>query len=479
MVFSSLFFLFGFLPAFFALYFLAPATRRNTVLLIGSGLFYAWGAPRFVPVVLATSWIDFRLSKQIGDESLGQRRRKLLLALTITLNSAILLYFKYANFFVGQINEALAAFGTGPVGWVEVALPIGISFITFEKISYLVDVYTRRVKPAPTFGTYLLFLALFPHLIAGPIFRYHDVAEQLLARTVRLEDLFYGMQRFILGLAKKVLIADPLSEVVEKVFGLRYLDLSPGFAWLGALAYALQIYYDFSGYSDMAIGLGRMMGFHFLENFDRPYLAQSVSEFWRRWHISLSNWMREYLYYPLGGNRGGRVRTAFNLWTVFLVSGLWHGANWTFLFWGFYHGLFLILDRLFLLKALRRIPSVCRTALTFVIVIFGWIPFRSPNLREAFTYWHRMLQIFAEAPHQRGPLLAEVISNRALFAFAVGAALAFLPWTTTMRPSLMPSRTPRTVLGTAALGTVAIGLFFLSTLALTNSQFHPFIYFRF
>jgi alginate O-acetyltransferase complex protein AlgI len=478
MVFSSVLFLFAFLPVFFLVYFILPLRFRNAWALVGSGAFYAWGAPSFIGIALGTSAVDYVISRRLQARDLSESKRKFLLWCGILLNLSLLFYFKYANFFIEQVDDVLDFFDRGSIHWTAVALPIGISFITFEKISYLVDVWARKVQPAPTFVTYLLFLALFPHLIAGPIFRYHDISDQLLNRPLRMDDVFRGFVRFSLGLAKKSLLADPLSEVVDKIFHLHSYSLTPAYAWLGAACYALQIYFDFSGYSDMAIGLGRMMGFHFLENFNRPYISLSVTEFWRRWHISLTNWMREYLYIPLGGNRVSPRRTAVNLWTVFLLSGLWHGANWTFIVWGCWHGFFLILERNFLLSRLERVPAVLRSCYTLFAILLSWVIFRSENLSESLEYIQRMFSFTGTALYERTPRLADIINNRAATAVVIGTILAVCPDSIMESARCFFSAT-RCELRTAACGIACLLLFFLSTLSLVNSQFHPFIYFRF
>jgi alginate O-acetyltransferase complex protein AlgI len=329
-----------------AAYYAAPARHRNAVALAASAFFYAWGAPRFVIVLFASGLVDYVLGRELPEGRRAPRARKGILALAVVLNVALLLYFKYANFFVGELNGWLARLGMDGVSWAGVALPIGISFFTFQKLSYLVDVYRGVAQPARNAGDYLLYVALFPQLIAGPIVRYHDVARQLVARDYTRERFFTGMLRFGQGLGKKVLVANTMAEVADAAFGAAPATLSFGWAWVGVLAYAFQIYFDFSGYSDMAIGLGRLLGIEFLENFNRPYISRSITEFWRRWHISLSNWMREYLYVPLGGNRKGTARTYLNLWVVFLISGFWHGAAWNFVAWGAFHGFFLCFDKL-------------------------------------------------------------------------------------------------------------------------------------
>ena len=469
MVFSSLIFLFGFLPAVLSAYYAVPRRARNAVLLLASAIFYFWGAPRFFLVLLGAAVFDYNIARLIH-RSESERVRSQLLALGLTCNVLFLGYFKYANFFLHELNGILAAFHLGEIAWTGVVLPIGISFITFEEMSYLIDVRRRVTTPAPNFPTYALFLCFFPHLIAGPIFRYHDVADQLVGRIHSRALFFEGIWRFCRGLAKKTLIADPVAKIADSLFALDLSSLTPGYAWLAVLSYTIQIYFDFSGYSDMAIGLGKMFGFNLVENFNRPYIADSITDFWRRWHISLSNWMREYLYIPLGGSRRGNLRTYGNLWIVFLLSGFWHGANWTFLLWGAFHGFFLILDRLVVLEHGKNLPIALRRAYTFLIVVFGWALFRADSAGQAFALWQRLCFIGSGSA---SILLTDIASNRAL-AILLAASLS---------ATLLPARLP-TVPGFAAIrslskGCLALALFFLSTLSLVNSQFHPFIYFRF
>jgi alginate O-acetyltransferase complex protein AlgI len=337
MPFSSVLFLHLFLPAFLAVYWLVPRAAKNGVAIGASLLFYAWGAPRFLPVVVGLGVVDYFVSHAIHrarQDVATHRRARLLLVAGIAMHLSVLAYFKYSNFFVGQLDDLLGSLGAGHVAWTKVVLPIGISFITFEEISYLSDVYRGDARPARRLSQYVLFLTLFPHSIAGPIFRWKDLEAQLAERTESLALVQSGFERFARGLAKKVLIADSVGVIADGVFALHGEQVTPALAWLGAAAYAVQIYFDFSGYSDMAIGLGRMIGFSFKENFNQPYVAASFTEFWTRWHISLSSWLRDYLYVAVGGNRRGPRRTLVNVMIVFLLSGLWHGAAWNFVLWG-------------------------------------------------------------------------------------------------------------------------------------------------
>lgn len=341
MVFSSVLFLFYFLPIFFLVYILIPVKLRNTWALIASLLFYAWGAPIFVFVVSGIIVIDFFIVNKIYESQDRSLRRKLL-TVSVILKVGLLAYFKYANFFIENIDVVLQAAGFSKIPWTQVALPIGISFFTFQALTYSVDVYRKVHAPLKSIGDYLLYILLFPQLIAGPIVRYNEIADQLEDRheNENFDNRVLGLFRFIIGLSKKVLIANVLGAEADKAFAFSQDELTSNIAWIGILAYTFQIYFDFSGYSDMAIGLGRMMGFKFPENFNNPYVSQNITEFWRRWHITLGRFMRDYLYIPLGGNRVTVSRMYFNLAFVFIVSGFWHGAAWNFLIWGAYHGFF-------------------------------------------------------------------------------------------------------------------------------------------
>ncbi len=347
MVFASPVFLFVFLPLTLLGYFAVPSKFRNVFLLLASLFFYAWGETIYVLIMLASIALNyfFGILIEQGMQAPTGGRGRLALAAGITVNLLLLVYFKYANFLADNLNVSLARLSLPEIALGPVHLPIGISFFTFHAISYLVDIYRRQCTAQRTFVQCALYIALFPQLIAGPILRYRDMASQLISRTVTAAGFSAGIQRFVFGLAKKLILANPLGELADKVFAIPSGDLTAGPAWLGIICYGLQIYLDFSAYSDMAIGLGRMFGFHIMENFDYPYISLSIREFWRRWHISLSTWFRDYLYIPMGGNRGAAWRTYLNLTTVFLLCGLWHGASWNFVIWGLLHGVYLVLER--------------------------------------------------------------------------------------------------------------------------------------
>lgn len=478
MLFSSFVFLFAFLPVTLAAYYLCPPRGRNAVLLAASLVFYSWGAPRFVLVLVGAAWVDWMISRAIAAEPVpGLRRRQWLIA-SLVLNLGLLGWFKYATFAAAQFGRLSQALGFEVEPLLTVALPLGISFFTFHKISYVVDVYRGVSAPAASFGLCLLYLLFFPHLIAGPIVRYHDVDRQLLARAHTATRFLSGICRFCVGLAKKVLIANTLAQTADAVFDAPPGNLYPAVAWIGVLAYSFQIYFDFSGYSDMAIGLARMFGIEFLENFDRPYLARSFTEFWQRWHISLSRFMRDYLYIPLGGNRRGPIRVYANLWIVFLVSGLWHGAAWTFVAWGAYQGLFLSLDRLFWGRVVERLPRVVTIPINFLLVTLGWAIFRAADLDRALAFMGRLFVAGVPASGDLPLLMARVLSNRGLTMMILAALICFLPALPGPARILdfLTARDERHLLRATGLSLV---LFVLSFLALANSAYNPFIYFRF
>ena len=379
MVFSSGIFLFIFLPVFLGLYYLTPFKFRSFLILLGSYLFYAWWRVDFLVLLAGITVVAYGFALQI-EKTVDARVKFRLLSFAVSLNLLALAYFKYANFGIASLNSLLEKLGVHSVSWTPVILPIGLSFFIFHAISYLVDIYRREARPTQNIIDFAAFIALFPHLIAGPVLRYHLLAEQFRARVHSWDRFSRGATRFMLGFTKKVLLADTIAPLADAVFLLEH----PAFldAWLGALAYTMQIFFDFSGYSDMAIGLALMMGFEFPENFWHPYISRSITEFWRRWHISLSSWLREYLYFPLGGNRYGTARTYFNLATTMVLGGLWHGANWTFIIWGAWHGGILALERA--LKG-RRAPLSSWVTIpgTMLLVVIGWVFFRSENFGAA------------------------------------------------------------------------------------------------
>ncbi len=473
MVFSSTLFLFYFLPSFLLLYYAVPARLKNAVALLASLGFYAWGGLHFLGLFLASVVVNFVLIRYMDATSQRSRKRVFLL-LSIVLNVGMLFYFKYANFFLDNASAVRSYLGGPALTWEKVVLPIGISFFTFEKLTYTIDVYRGVNKPLKSFWDFLLYIMLFPKMIAGPIVRFHEIAGQLTDRSAfdTVDQKLAGLFRFGIGLAKKVLIANVLGEQADLIFKMNPATLSAPLAWLGAVAYTFQIYFDFSGYSDMAIGLGRMMGFQFPENFNNPYISRSITEFWQRWHITLGRWMRDYLYIPLGGNRVKPSRLYVNLWTVFILSGFWHGAAWNFIAWGAFHGLFLVLDRLFLLRLSRRLGSFSIVP-TFLITVVGWVLFRSETLGGALAYAGRMFAGGTSSLPYFTPEFWTTLTLASGFAF-----LAALP--TVERRALRVLAAEHLTLPRAlALSITTAVLLILSVSYVLSSSFNPFIYFRF
>jgi alginate O-acetyltransferase complex protein AlgI len=475
MVFSSILFLLYFLPAFLLLYFIVPKKAKNAVLLLSSILFYSWGAPKFILVILSTTLIDFLLVKKIA-KSDSTKTRKSLLLISVSLNIGLLFYFKYVNFFIENFNAIFHQLGLSEIPWVSVILPIGISFYTFETITYVVDVYRKEHEPLHNFWDYLLYILFFPKLIAGPIVRYQDFARQLQSRysNENLTNRIQGFFRFVIGLSKKVLIANQLGLAADSIFIWDYQLLDSFSAWMALLAFSFQLYFDFSGYSDMAIGLALMLGIKIPENFDNPYVSKSVTEFWRRWHISLGNWMKNYLYIPLGGNQSSKKsRVYLNLWLVFIASGFWHGASWNFILWGAYHGLFLILERSLLKPFYQKLNETIQMALTFFIVIIGWVLFKVNSISPVFTFYKKLFTFnFHDTLHLFDMEFYTYLSIAILFAFFTATRqgkkvhdIVFLDQGAFWKKLIsLP---------------VALFLLILCICSITGFHFNPFIYFRF
>ena len=376
MLFSSTIFLSIFLPGLICVYFTIKKELQNYVLLLFSLVFYAWGEPRYLSIMIIVILINYLSAILIS----YTKNKRVILILSIFINLSILIYFKYFNFIIENINKLKL----NPLPTLNIIMPIGISFFIFQAISYVFDVYKNEVPVQKNIYKLALYVSFFPQLIAGPIVKYHEVQKEIENRETNLENFYLGLFRFIIGLSKKVLIANTLGEVADKVFLTDILMIDYKITWIGAICYSLQLYFDFSGYSDMAIGLGRIFGFYFLENFNYPYISRSITEFWRRWHISLGTWFKEYLYIPLGGNRKSSRRTYLNLLLVFIVTGLWHGASWTFVIWGLWHGIFIILERKIKIENYnKKYQIIIRNIYTILIVIIGWVFFRSENLNKS------------------------------------------------------------------------------------------------
>ncbi len=426
MVFSSTLFLFIFLPTviicYFGLNYIFANRLRNLVLLVFSYIFYLFGAADFLLILMGSTIADFFIAHAIHK---SKTHKKLWLICSIVLNIGLLFWFKYANFMAEQLSPLISYTGFSTQNWSRIILPVGISFFTFQKLSYTIDLYKGKLRPITNFIDYAMYAAMFPQISAGPIVRFTEIRDQVMER-VETWDLFYGGAfRFCWGLCKKVMIADACGRIANSIFNLSPQLLETKTAWLGAFAYTLQIYFDFSAYSDMAIGLGMMLGFRFPENFNRPYSAISLTDFWRRWHMSLSRWFRDYLYLPLGGNRKGKGRTYLNLILVFLLCGLWHGANWTFIFWGAYHGVFLIAERLTGVRDMdaAKFP-VLRRGVTLLLVMFGWVFFKSQTIGHAFSYIAAMFS-FNDLPIPE--VVGEILNLKNMVFFLIAAASVFLP----------------------------------------------------
>ncbi|MFC4304004.1 MBOAT family O-acyltransferase [Cohnella boryungensis] len=468
MVFSSVLFLFCFLPLVLALYFAVPFKCKNAILLIFSLIFYAWGEPRYVALMIVSILMNYGYGIWIDQAKNREKKRSAILTFAIIANLGLLGFYKYANFLVDFLNSALHT----DLYLKPVPLPIGISFYTFHALSYLIDVYRRKEQAQRNLFSLSLYITFFPQLVAGPIIRYNAVAAQLSKRVFSSVQFAEGIRRFILGLSKKVILANPLGSVADTVFAASAADLSTGSAWIGIIAYTLQIYFDFSGYSDMAIGLGKMFGFEFAENFNYPYVAKSVTEFWRRWHISLGSWFRDYVYIPLGGNRTAPWKMYRNLLIVWTLTGFWHGASWTFICWGIYYGALIAAEKAGLEKRLARIYPL-NHAYVLVLVMVGWVFFRADSFSYATDFLAAMF-------YSRGN---EIFDSQALsllsmnwlhFAAAIVVAAPVYPKLQKLRLGKAHD-----FARTAATFLLTFFLFAEVILYLVSSTYNPFLYFRF
>jgi alginate O-acetyltransferase complex protein AlgI len=477
MVFSSPSFLFLFLPVTLVLAYLSHRFKlRNTILLILSMFFYIFGEGELILLMFGSITLNYFIGKWIG-----RSKTKTAVATGVALNILILVVFKYTSFFIDNINYLLIYLGADALPQVKIKLPVGISFYTFQSMSYLIDVYRRQNEPQKSYVDLALYVCLFPQLIAGPIVRYKDVADQIKSRSLNSGKFRDGLQRFIIGLGKKVIIANSLGSAADLAFGMNPLELSSGAAWFAIICYSLQLYFDFSAYSDMAIGLGKMLGFDFLENFRFPYKSKSIREFWQRWHISLSNWFRDYLYIPLGGNRVSPRRVYFNLFIVFFLTGLWHGASWNFVIWGLIHGMFMIIERVGFGKILSRMPNILQHVYTIFIAVVAWVFFRAPDL-EASTGFISAMAGFKTS----GAIPAAMFMNReVLVALAAGILMSVNGFNFSMRrfvESIYNSGINKSYFKSIwrnlrSLFLLCILLY--SALSVAAGSYNPFIYFRF
>lgn len=467
MLFSSVTFLFYFLPIVFMIYYIVPNKIKNYVLLLASIVFYAWGGVLYLPILIISVFSNYLFALKIDKYKDNKEKSKRILTLSIIFNILFLGVFKYLNFIVGTINIIL----NSSINIPQIPLPIGISFYTFQAMSYVIDVYRKDGRVQKNIFNLLLYISMFPQLVAGPIVRYETVDDQITKREYSFDKFNLGLERLIKGLFKKVIISNTVGELATIIYELSPMEMSITTAWIGAIAYTLQIYFDFSGYSDMAIGLGKMLGFDFMENFNYPYVAKSVSEFWRRWHISLGSWFRDYLYIPLGGNRCSTIRGYRNLTIVWLVTGIWHGASWNFIIWGMYFGLFIILERLFLQKLLDKLPKIIQHIYLMIIVIIGWVIFSQPNLTSAIEYLKIMLGI-GDYPLINGYATFYIKQYGMIIFVAILASIPILKYVrdkSTIINNLIKLAKP----------IIVLFLFILVIIYLVNSTFNPFIYFNF
>ena len=473
MVFSSIFFLFTFLPLSLLLYWMSPAKIKNFTLLAVSLFFYAWGEPVYVLLMIASILTNFVFGIFIESELIKEKRavRRALFISAVVFNILILGFFKYYGFLAENINALFNA----DIAYSELPLPIGISFYTFQVLSYVIDVYLGKVRLQRNPVSFALYVTMFPQLIAGPIVRYSDIESQLEQRNVSASKFGEGAQRFIQGLGKKVLIANSMGALWDITQAMDMTGISVFSAWLGIIAYTFQIYFDFSGYSDMAIGLGKMFGFEFMENFDHPYVSRSVTEFWRRWHISLGTWFREYVYIPLGGNRCSRIRQIRNIMAVWMLTGLWHGASWNFVVWGIYYGCLLLIEKFFLKKLIDNAPAIISHVYCMLAVIIGWVLFASRDIESAAAY----LGVMSGAS---GNVLVDNAFIYYLTSNAVMLVISLLFSTGIFREIFEPEEISdkiRTRVSHSAAVILHAFILFMSTAYLVTETYNPFLYFRF
>ena len=468
MIFSSFTFLFFFMPIVAGCYALAPKRAKNLFLFITSLFFYAWGEPSFVVIMLASIAVNYTTGVVVERlKANASPHTNIILIAGILSNLLLLGHYKYTTFLLSSLLEIQGIIGIAPsFALPKIPLPIGISFFTFQGISYIVDVYRGQINAQKNVISLGMYIALFPQLLAGPIVRYQTIEKEIAHRCMTMKGITLGLCFFSFGMAKKVLIANSMGVIADAIFTLPSSSTSLPLAWTGIIAYTLQIYFDFSGYSDMAIGLGLFFGFHFPQNFNYPYIASSMTEFWRRWHITLSSWFRDYLYIPLGGNRCGTLKTYRNLFIVFSATGIWHGANWTFLVWGIWHGLFLITERFFP-HFFSRMPALIRHIYVLLVVILGWVFFRSDSIIDALSYIATMFDLSRLAPEA---LFFELANTQTVFFFIVGCILS-LPIFPLIRDNIANFFIFEYIF--------SIGAFCFSIIYLINSTYNPFLYFRF
>lgn len=469
MVFSSLVMIYVFLPIVLLLYFLSPNRLKNLILLISGLIFYAWGEPVYIWVMIVSSAVDYMAGLIINKYDDNQKVRKLALIISMIVDLGFLVVFKYSGFFVSNINSLFGANIPIP----DLPLPIGISFYTFQSMSYTIDLYWRNIKVQKNFLDYLTYVSLFPQLVAGPIVKYEDVQNEIHERKVNIKLVGEGTNLFIKGLAKKVLLANNIGALWTEIKTLDFTQISVVTAWIGILSFTFQIYYDFSGYSDMAMGLGKMLGFNFPKNFDHPYISKSVSEFWRRWHITMGSWFRDYIYIPLGGNRKGKLKLIRNTFIVWALTGFWHGAGWNFIIWGLFYGVLLMIEKMFLGKVLEKLPSIIRILYTFVLVVIGWVFFDTSTLTEAgqllkamFGFGNTFIDSYAKY---------QVASYIVIFIACIICGTNIKEKITT----LLTNKNNTAKIYYYSLPVLQLVVMLVCTAYLVDATYNPFLYFRF
>jgi alginate O-acetyltransferase complex protein AlgI len=472
MLFNSITFIFVFLPILLLLYYCTPSKYQNYTLLIASLLFYAWGGFSYAIILIASILINYVFVKQIEKDRSSKRTW---LIVSLSFNVLIIVIFKYLDFILSNLNIVGSAMNAGfnEIPLKHIVLPLGISFYTFQQMSLLWDVYRGENTEKTSLTNIALYISLFPQLIAGPIVRYNDIVEQIKERVSTFPLFRSGVQRFVLGLFKKVIIANTCGELADLIFSTPFESIGTSTAWLGIIAYSFQIYFDFSGYSDMAIGLGRMFGFRILENFNFPYIAKSIQEFWRRWHISLSTWFRDYVYIPLGGNRKGPYKTYVNLIIVFFLTGLWHGATWSFIFWGLFHGLFLIIERLGFSTILKRLPAVIQWAYMILVVMIGWVLFRVEKFSDSLSY---IGKLFYTSPKNDSFIM--YLNNERIIVLVLAALSSSLIFYK-IKNFIETKKFSQTVFSQSLYDLGVVLLFLISLVYINSGSYSPFIYFRF
>lgn len=476
MVFSSLTFLFAFLPITLLVYYLVPKKAQNVVILISGLIFYAWGEPIYVLAMIASTFIDYTAGLLIAKYDNKPKIRTACLIVSLVMNLGLLGTFKYLGFLIESANAWFGLAIPNP----NLPLPIGISFFTFQSMSYTIDLYRRNIKVQKNAVSFIAFVTLFPQIVAGPIVRYEDIQNEIDNRSITEKMIGDGISRFIVGLGKKVLIANNIGALWDSVKAMEYGELSAVTAWLGILAFTFQIYFDFSGYSDMAIGLGKMLGFNFPENFNYPYMSHSISEFWRRWHITLGAWFRSYIYIPLGGNRKGTARTIINLLIVWTITGIWHGASWNFMLWGAYFGVLIVLERLFLGKLLEKLPSFLSWLYTFILVVFGWIMFdgvdaSTVNIGDMFS----QVGSYIAAMFGANGVIMDSFATNAIVNYGIMFAICIFGSADALKilADKIREKAPRWV--QYGFAPVQLAVLLASVAFIATSSYNPFLYFNF